>query len=673
MVAAVADREETDGAGALVVDRDGADRVGALHREEVDVAGDVDDALVRAVTVVEVGGRDRADEGPGEVQRAAVDEGVAGIGVVSGKRQRAVADLGEAERGQATVTDLAREDGALVVTSDRQGDGRQRVGVLDETDAGEAADGVVEAVEAQDGRDGALGREDVGGIKAEGVGHARGQHHAGEGRAARVGVEAGEDQRRAGQAGDEEVVARGAGNGAGDGEGRTIGAGAGDGPGLRSAEHERGADQHGAGIVLDRDALGGARRGDGEGRGGLRAALGDGDVGHARRGGSEAQGADGEIAVERGHVSGGRRARRGAEDDVVGLAGEALGVDEAGRVRREVRIEVGVVERRPADVGADAPVEVGREGRRGERDGGVGAGEREGVPAEGADLTQGVGRAGETAGGGEQVVAAGGEAVESGQVDDDAVRGDGGGRRADAVIAGEGADVEAERGGTGRAGAEVEDARAEGDGLSDGVVEVEDRTGADLHGGRAQGGGLAAGDVQATAEDGRLADIGKEGTGQRQGADAGLDDADVVLIDAHAADGALVNGGDVLVDGEVGDRRRAADDGVVADRTQATHEDRSRAAAAARDGDDRSEAGAIEARVGDGQAGDDAARDIGDDLRALGAHEPADGVEADDRGGGEALARIEDGDVRGLDAGDAGKRGDRLVGGAVRIAELEHA
>ena len=81
LVAVAARGEETHRAGRLVVDGDGADGVGALHREQVDVAADVDDALIGAVPVEEVRGGDRAHVGAGDVQRAAVDGRVAGVGV----------------------------------------------------------------------------------------------------------------------------------------------------------------------------------------------------------------------------------------------------------------------------------------------------------------------------------------------------------------------------------------------------------------------------------------------------------------------------------------------------------------------------------------------------------------------------------------------------------------
>ena len=511
----------------------------------------------------------------------------------------------------------------------------------------------------------------MGRIRAEGVGRPGDEVHAREAGGTRVSVETGEGQRAAGQAGNEQIVADGAGDGAGNGERGTIGAGAGDGPGLRSAEDERGADEHRAGVVVDGDAGGGTRRGDREGARRVRTALGDGDARDARRGRRETQRADGEVAVEGGDVGRGRRARSGAEDEVVRDAREALGIDGAGGVGREVGVVVGVIERRPADVGAHAPIEVGRQGRGGQGDRGRGTGQREGVAAEGAQVAERERRGIEAAGGGDEVIRTGGQAGQAGQVEDDAVGGQRRGRRADPVEGGEAADVKAERRGTGRAGAEVELAGAEVDGLADGVVEVEDRPGADADRRGAQGGGASAGDVEATAEDGGLTDVRKRRARKRERADPVLDEADVVLVDAEAADGAVEVGEDVLVDREGRQGRGAADEGVVGDGAETTDEDGSGVAAATGNGHDRSEARTVAAGVGDGEAGDDTAGDGRHGLRALRAHEAADRVEADDRRRGEGLTRVEDGDVRGLDAGDAGEGGDRLIAGAVGVTELE--
>ena len=672
VIASAAYSEETDGTRGLVVDRDGADGIAAAHGEQVDVAADVDDALEGAGTVEEVALADGTEQLAGDVQRAAVDVRVTGEGIAAGQGQGTGADLGQGERDDAAVADRAVEDGAGVVTTDREGDARDRVGVLDDAVACEASDRVVETVETEDALSGALRREDVRGIRAEAVRGPGNEHHAGEAGRTGVGIDTRKEERVSGGSGDEQVVARGAGDGSGDGERGTIGAGAGDGPGLRGAEDDRGADQDRAGVVFDGDTGRGDGRSDGERGGGLRSALGDGDAGDARRGRSETQRADGEVAVEGGDVGRGRRARGGAEDEVVRDAGEALGVGRAGGVGREVGVEVTVIERGPAHVRADAPVEVGRQGRRGQADGGVRAAEREGVAAEGAEVAEGIRRAREAAGGGDQVIRARGEAADARQVEDDAIGGDGRGRRADAVESGESADVETERGGARGAGAEVQRAGAEVDGLADGVVEVKDRARADADGGGAERGGASAGDIEAAAEDGRLADVGERRSRKGERTDPVLDETDVVLVGADAADGTVIIGEDILVDGEVGDGRGAADDGVVGDAAQTTDEDRRGVTAAARDGDDRREAGTVETGVGDRDAGDDTCGDRRDGLRSLGAHETADGVEGDDRRRGEGLTRIEDGDVRGLHAGDTGERGDGLVAGAVGVTQLEH-
>ena len=76
-VPAVGSGEETDRACGLVIDRHGTDDVGALHREEVDVPGDIDDALVRGGAETQVGTRDGAGVTAGQVQRTAVDPGIA--------------------------------------------------------------------------------------------------------------------------------------------------------------------------------------------------------------------------------------------------------------------------------------------------------------------------------------------------------------------------------------------------------------------------------------------------------------------------------------------------------------------------------------------------------------------------------------------------------------------
>ena len=578
---------------------------------------------------------DGTEQLPGDVQRAAVDVRVTGEGIAAGQGQGTSADLGQGERDDAAVADRTVEDGAGVVTTDRKGDARDGVGVLDDAVAGEAADRVIETVETEDARGGALRREDVRRVRAEGVRDSGEERHAGEAGRTGVGVEARQDERAAGETGDEQVVACGSGDGAGDGERGTVGAGAGDGPRLRGAEDDRRADEDRAGVVLDGDTRGGAARSDGEGRGGFRPALGDGDARDTRRGRRETQRADGEVAVEGGDVGRGRGTGGGAEDQVVRDAREALGIVRAGGVSREVGVVVAVIERGPAHVRADAPIKVGRERGRGQADGGVRAGKREGMAAEGTEVAEGISRAREAAARGDQVIRARGEAAEARQVEDDAVGGEGRGRRADAVESGEAADIEAERGGARRAGAEIQRTSAEVDGLADGVIEVQDRARADADGRGAQGGGASAGEVEAAAEDGRLADVGKRRAREGERADPVLDQADVVLVGADATDGAVEFGEDVLVDGEVRKRRGAADDGVVGDAAQTTDEDRSGVAAAARDGDDRSEARTIETGVGDRDAGDDALGDRRDGLRALGAHEAADGAEADDRRGGE--------------------------------------
>ena len=128
-----------------------------------------------------------------------------------------------------------------------------------------------------------------------------------------------------------------------------------------------------------------------------------------------------------------------------------------------------------------------------------------------------------------------------------------------------------------------------------------------------------------------------------------------------------------MVDREVRDGGRAADDGVAADRTERADDDGSAGAGTAAEGDDRSEARAIITSVGERESGDQAADDRGVGLGTLRAHEAANGVEGHDRGCGVSRTRIEDGDVRGEHAGDARERGDRLVGGAARITELQDA
>ena len=662
------------------------------------------------------------------------------MGERAGQGQSAVADLGERKAGQTAVADFAREDGALVIATDRQGDGGERVGVLDEADAGKTADGVIETVEAEHTRGRALGREDVGGIQAERIVRARAEDHPREAGRTPIGVDSREGEAVAGEAGDQQIVAGGAGHGPGDREGGDVRAGAGDAPSLVGAEDDGRADEDGTRVVFDGDAVGGISRSHREGVGRVRTALGDGHARDAGRGRSETQVADGETAVERRDIGAGGRAGRGAEDELIGDARETLGVDEPEGIGAEVSVVVGVVERRPAHIGADAPVEVGRQGRGGERDGVVGAGQGEGVSAEAAQVAEGeIRRVQAARGSGDQFVGAGGETRQARQVDDDAIGGEGRGRSGDPVVGGERADVEPERGGAAGTGAEVEDARAEGELLADGVVEVEDRAGVDLDRRGARGRGATAREIEATTQDGGLTEIRKRLAGQRERADPRLDDADVVLVEPGAADGAVEERADILVDGQVRDRRCAADDGVaghlseradddgsgvaadaardvkisavgdggvltegelrVADdrydsRTggDARADDRGAHADAARAGDverdrggrggggvsygcyggDGSEAGTVETRVGEGDAGDDAVLDGGHGLRALGAHQAADRVEGDDRGGSEALTGIQEREVRDLDAGHAGKGGNGLMAGTVGVAELQH-
>ena len=228
------------------------------------------------------------------------------------------------------------------------------------------------------------------------------------------------------------------------------------------------------------------------------------------------------------------------------------------------------------------------------------------MSTEGPQITEGVSRARQTAGRREQFIGPRGEAGQTGQVDNDAVCSERRSGRADAVVGRERADVEAEGGRARGAGPEVEDTRTQPNGLADGVVEVEDGAGVDLDGRRAQRGGLAPREIEATCEDGRLTDVGKCRAGQRQGADAGLDEPNVILVRADATDGAIINGGDVLVDGEVRDRRGATDKGIITDRAEGTDDDRSGITRTAGDSDNRSKARTIAARIGDGDPSDDA-------------------------------------------------------------------
>ena len=587
--------------------------------------------MIRAVTVKEVGSRRGADVAAGEVEHAAVDQGVTGVGVRAGQGQGARADLGQGEGGEATVTDLSREVRVIVVAPHGERDRGDRVRVLHDAHAAEAAEDVAETVETEDAKGAALRREDVGRIGAEGIGGASQENEPRETGRTSVGIETREIDRRTLEAIDDEVVARQTADGAGDGERGTVDPGTVDGPGLVGTEHERGAEQDIARVGVDPNTIGRIGGSDGQGRGGLGSALRDDDAGDAARGGSEADAADGEVAIEGGHISIRRGTRGGAEDDVVSDAREALGVDGARGVGREVGVEVGVVQRGPADVGAHAPIEVGRQGRRGQGDRGVRVGEGESMSTEGPQVTEGVSRTRQAAGRGEEVIGPRGEAGQTGQVDDDTVRSERRTGRADAVEGRGSADVEAEGGRARGAGSKVEDARAERDSLADGVIEVEDRAGVDLDGRRAQRGGLTTGEVEATCEDSRLTDVGKRRASERQGADAGLDEPDVILVGPETADGAIIDGGDVLVDGEVRDRGGSADEGVVADAAQSTDDDRSGITRAAGDRDNWSKARTIAARIGDGDPGDDAVQDRGHRLSALRAHETADGVKGDGR------------------------------------------
>ena len=673
LITAVDRREESHRAARLVIDGDRADRLGATHRPDVDVAADVDGGLIRAGAEIDEGSGSRADVRAGEVQGTAGDGGIAGIAVDAGERQGARPDLDQAEGGDAAVADRAGEVGVGIVLADREVDRGGRVGILDETGTGEGTEDAAEAVEAEDRIRTALGGQDIGGIRAEGVRRAGEERQAGEGRATRVGIETGEADDRARQAREGEVIAGRAADGAGNRQAGAVGAGTGDGPGLGSAQDQRGADEDRAGVIVDRDTVRRAGGGDGQGRGELRTTLRDGHAGDAGRRRAELHAADGETAVERGDVGRGGRARGGAEDELVRDAREALGVRRARGVGREVGVVVGVVERGPAHVGADAPVEVGRERRRRQRDRGVRLGEAEGETTEGPEVADRERGAVEAAAGGEEVIRTGGEAGEARQVDDDLVGGGGRARRDDAVVGREGADIEAEGSGTRGAGAEIERAGTEVDPLADGVVEIEDRAGGDLDGGGLQGRGPAAGDAEAAAGDGGLADVGKDRARERQGADARLDEAEIVLVRTDATDGAVVDRTGVLVDRQVRDRGGTADDGVVADRAERAHDDGGAGAAAAAERDDGREARAIVAGVGEREAGDEAADDRGVGLGALRAHEAADGVEGHDRRRGVSRTRIDDGDVRGEHAGDARERGDGLIGGSAGVAELEDA
>ena len=563
---------QDDVAGGLVIDGNRAERVGSLRGEERHVAADVDDSLTGAVAVLEQRGGRGTDVATRDIQGAGVDGRIAGVEVAARERLGAETVLGQGECEGTAVADHAAEVHVGVVAADGEGRcGRHevRAAVLDEAiGTGKGADDIGEGVQGQHAT---IGGHTEGGLRAEDVGRIGLQGNAIQRRRTRIGRRAADIEDRTGTAGEGQVVADQAGDATGEGERGAVGAGVGDVPGLAGTEDERGANRDRAGVAVDRDTVRGGSRRDRQGRG-LGAARGDHDAGDAGRIGSELEAADGEVAVERGDIRGRRRIRR-AEDDLVRDTREAQRVRGAGGVGEEVRVEIGVVEARPADVGTDAPVEVRGERRGDEADRGIRGVEREREAAEGGEITDREGAAAEAALRGDQVILAGLQAGKAGEVQEDLVRDDGRAGGDDTVVVGGRTELEAEGRATRGAGAEVQAAGRgrERQGLAEAVEEVQNRTGGDGDARGRQRRGRRTRDVKTTGDDGGRAGVGEDGTREVEGTDAGLDDRDVVLVRAGAADGADISRHGVLVDREGRVDGSAADDGVhraLAERTQ---------------------------------------------------------------------------------------------------------
>ena len=232
-----------------------------------------------------------------------------------------------------------------------------------------------------------MGGKDVARVRAEGIRRPSQEGQARESRAPRIGIEATEIDHGTSETRDREVITRGARDGAGNGQIGAVRSSTRDGPGLGSAENQRGTQQDGPCIIVDSNPVRGDRRGNRQGRGDFRTTLRDGHTGDAARRRSELEATDREVPIERGHISRRGCPRNGTEDEFIRDTREALGVHRAGSVGGEVGSEADVIQRGPADVGTHAPVKVGGEGRRGQRDGGIRLGQSKGVATKSLKVT----------------------------------------------------------------------------------------------------------------------------------------------------------------------------------------------------------------------------------------------------------------------------------------------
>ena len=549
-------------AGGLIIDRDTQRDIAARVAERSHVTAHIGDADRRVRAPVDKDARSGvARPRTGDVQGAAVDGDITRIGVRAAQGQRASSRLGQAEPERTTVLQRTAESRAAVVTARSERPGVGRAGVLHRARAGQRTDGGVEVIQAQDTRS----LDDMRGSVTETLGDTSLQDARGDG--GRTGISAARDgESQDARAGLFEIES--AGDGAAHDEGRAVDTCADNVPALVRTEDDRGADGDGAGVGRDVDAVGRRRGGEGE-RARGDCARGDADRGDAAGIGGEFQVLEAEVAVKRG---GDRRAAGGvgAEDDPIVHSGETIGVG-ASQVRRKITREPTV--RRPIAVAQRiGPVKIGREGSDAEADEGVGGGQRPGTAGH-AETAEGISGAagGQAAGGGEQIIITDTGATESGQVQQDLTADHGGGGRADTVIGGERAEFEAEHGATRAGSAQRQDTRAEVDGLSGGVGQI--KGGATRHGDSrgGEGGGGRAGEIQgATVHDGGTC-VAQRRARKRQTADAGLGEAEIILVRTYAANHARIDGGRRLIDGEDGDCGVAAQDRAGARAAELAH------------------------------------------------------------------------------------------------------
>ena len=548
-------------AGGLIIDRDTQRDIAARVAERRHVTAHIGDADRRVRAPVDKDARSGvARPRTGDVQGAAIDGDITGVRVRAAQGQRASSRLGQAEPERTTVLQRAAESRAAVVTARGERPGVGRAAVLHRAGAGQRTDGGVEVIQAQD--TGSL--DDMRGSVTETLGDAGLQDAFSHG--GRTGIGAARDgesqDARAGL-----LETEGAVYGTAHGEGGSVGPAADDIPALVRTEGDWSADGDGAGVGGHVDAVGRRRGSEGEAAGRAR---GDCDRSDSAGISRKFQVLEAEIRIQgRGY----RRATSGigAEDDPIVHSGETIGVS-AGQIRRKIAREP--TARRPIAVGQRiGPVKIGREGSDAEADEGVGGGQRPGAACDDGETTEGISGAarGQAARRGEQIIITDANARETSQIEQDLAAHHRGTGRSDAVIGGERSEFEPEHGAAGAGSAQRQHAGAEVDGLSGGVDQIEGRAAGHGDGRSRESGGVRADEIQRTGvHDGR-AGVAEDRARERQAADAGLRETEIVLVPAHAAEITRVGAGRRLVDREDGDRRVTGDDRAGARAAELAH------------------------------------------------------------------------------------------------------